>query len=59
MLADISGSGLKPVHREDRPGDIKNSLADISLATRHLDYRPRVRLREGLEKTFAWFRSSF
>lgn len=59
ILADIAGSDMKPVHREDRPGDIRNSLADISLAQKHLGYQPKVRLKEGLERTFAWFRTSY
>lgn len=58
-LASIAGSDMKPVHREDRPGDIRNSLADISLAKKHLGYEPQVRLREGLERTFDWFRATF
>jgi len=59
MLAAIAGSEMKPLYRDDRPGDIRNSLADISLARKHLGYEPQVRLNEGLKKTFSWFRESF
>ncbi|HEX5003448.1 MAG TPA: SDR family oxidoreductase [Bacteroidia bacterium] len=59
MLATIAGSDMKPLYRDDRPGDIRNSLADISLARKHLGYEPQVRLNEGLKKTFNWFRESF
>ncbi len=59
ILKEISGSDLNPLHREDRPGDIRNSLANISLASKHLGYDPKVKLREGLEETFEWFKNTF
>jgi UDP-N-acetylglucosamine 4-epimerase len=49
----------KPKHREERPGDIKNSLADISLARKFLGYEPEVKLKEGLAITFDWFSKNF
>ncbi|HZF99421.1 MAG TPA: SDR family oxidoreductase [Chitinophagales bacterium] len=54
-LNDVLGTNVEPVHREDRPGDIRNSLADISLAQKLLDYRPTVRFKEGLAYTAAAF----
>jgi UDP-N-acetylglucosamine 4-epimerase len=59
MIRDIAGSDLDPVHREERPGDIRNSLADISQASGLLSYDPQVKLKEGLEITFDWFRKNF
>jgi len=38
-------------YREPRPGDVRNSLADISLAQRLLGYKPTVGFREGLART--------
>jgi UDP-N-acetylglucosamine/UDP-N-acetylgalactosamine 4-epimerase len=52
QLRVIAGSGLDPVHREDREGDIRDSLADISLAQKYLGYAPMVKLDEGLRRTF-------
>lgn len=45
------------IHREERPGDIKNSLADISKAKKLLNYRPLVKFEEGIERTIEWFKS--
>ena len=59
LIREIGGSDLQPVHREERPGDIKNSLADISLAAEYLSYDPEVKLKEGLTTTFDWFRKNF
>ncbi len=40
-----------PEYREPRPGDVRDSLADISLAQRLLGYQPTVRFHEGLART--------
>jgi UDP-N-acetylglucosamine 4-epimerase len=56
MIAALTNSDLKPTHRETRPGDIRNSLADISKAKENLAYSPTVKAAEGLKRTFEWFR---
>jgi UDP-glucose 4-epimerase len=40
----------------DRAGDIKHSLADISLAGKYLGYKPEIDFEEGLKRTVAWYR---
>jgi UDP-N-acetylglucosamine 4-epimerase len=55
-------SNLKPVVREsipERPGDIKHSLADISLARDLLGYRPAYSLADGLTEAIAWYADYF
>jgi nucleoside-diphosphate-sugar epimerase len=56
MLADFLGQTVQPEYRAPRAGDVKHSLADISKAERMLGYRPVVRFREGLRRTFEYFR---
>jgi UDP-N-acetylglucosamine 4-epimerase len=46
---------VRPVHREERRGDIKYSKADIGKAKRLLGYRPDFRVIEGLERTIDWY----
>ncbi|MBK9317947.1 MAG: SDR family oxidoreductase [Bacteroidetes bacterium] len=58
-IASISGSKRQPAYAPERKGDIKNSLADISMAKNLLGYEPHYQLREGLEITVAWFRKAF
>lgn len=58
MIAKLTDSTLKPLHRETRPGDIRNSLADISKAVQLLKYDPTVKAEEGLKRTFEWFKNS-
>jgi UDP-N-acetylglucosamine 4-epimerase len=57
-IASILGSDIKAVHGDPRPGDIRDSLADISTARRDLAFEPGVQMDEGLEKTVAWFREN-
>lgn len=40
---------------ENRVGDIKDSLADVSKISKHLKYSPEVSVFEGLDKTIDWF----
>ncbi|MFN6946806.1 MAG: SDR family oxidoreductase [Cytophagaceae bacterium] len=57
-IAEIAGSSIKPVHRSPRMGDIPFSHADISKAEGLLDYKPEVRINEGLKHTVEWFRGN-
>jgi UDP-glucose 4-epimerase len=49
-LNRILGTSIKPVFEEERPGDVKHSLADISRAVEKLGYRVTTRFEEGLKK---------
>lgn len=55
-LKDCAQSSLEPIYREEREGDVKHSLADISKAQRVLHYAPGVQVKEGLKRTFEWFK---
>jgi len=48
-------SDFEPTHREPRAGDIRNSLADISLAKEYLTYEPTKKFEHGLKETIAFF----
>ncbi len=55
MLAGIFGKHVEPTFDPSRPGDVKHSLADITLAREILDYQPEVFFQEGLRRTVAWY----
>ena len=55
-LNDLLGKQVEPKHIASREGDVRDSLADITLARRHLGYDPKVRFEEGLRLTVEWFR---
>ncbi|MGD9688864.1 MAG: NAD-dependent epimerase/dehydratase family protein [Phycisphaerales bacterium] len=53
------GRAPEPVLAPARPGDVRHSLADVSLASRLLGYRVLVPLDAGLDETVAWYRRLF
>jgi nucleoside-diphosphate-sugar epimerase len=57
-LCALTGYSGKPAYAEPRSGDIRDSLADISLARELLGYEPQVDFREGLRRTVEWYRQS-
>jgi len=56
-LRKLTGAKHHPQHREFREGDVRHSLADISLAKRELGFRPTHTLEQGLEQTVSWYRA--
>jgi nucleoside-diphosphate-sugar epimerase len=58
MLQKASGKTLETKYEPAREGDIRNSLADITLAKEFLGYEPAVLFEEGLERTFAWYQAN-
>ncbi len=58
MLNRILGSQFQPTYDAPVPGDIRHSLADITLARDALSYTPRVDVHQGLEQTIAYLRST-
>ncbi len=54
-LNTLMDTDLEPIHAPERPGDIKHSLADITLARRLLNYEPIVDFETGLKQTLDWY----
>jgi UDP-N-acetylglucosamine/UDP-N-acetylgalactosamine 4-epimerase len=59
FIKEYLKSDIKPVHREPREGDIRNSLADISLAKSLLNYEPTTKFETGLVKTIEYFKELY
>ena len=57
ILKKLTGYSGEVKYGPEREGDVKHSLADISLAEKHLGYKPKVDFEEGLTRTVAWYRS--
>jgi UDP-glucose 4-epimerase len=57
LLKPLTGYTGTVKYAEERGGDIKHSLADITLAQKHLGYKPLVSFEEGLRRTVEWYRS--
>lgn len=57
-LRAIVGGGADPTYAAPRPGDVRDSQADISRARAELGYEPVVAFDEGLRRTIAWWRGT-
>jgi UDP-N-acetylglucosamine 4-epimerase len=58
-IRDMLGKEHQPTYRDPRAGDIRNSLADISLAQNLLGYQPTQKFMDGLHQTVAFFREKY
>lgn len=56
-IQNILGIEAEIIHREERSGDIKNSLADISKISKILNYKPSHTFFEGLKETVTYFKN--
>lgn len=56
MVREVSGRPVPAEHRPAREGDVRDSLAGLDRARDLLGYRPEVSLREGMRRTWEWFR---
>ena len=57
-MCDLLEVQTETIYRELRAGDVRDSQADISRAKQLIGYVPLVDLREGLERTLAWYRGA-
>jgi nucleoside-diphosphate-sugar epimerase len=58
ILGDLLSVEIDARYEQERPGDVKHSLADISRAKKVLGYEPKVYFRKGLEMAIDWYRSN-
>jgi nucleoside-diphosphate-sugar epimerase len=60
LVAEACGAAdIQPRHEPTRAGDVKHSLADLSLARELLGYEPVVGLERGLGETIDWYKSLY
>ena len=52
-------TGKKAMYNQlpDQPGDVPKTYSDITKAKKDLDYEPKTRLFEGLEKMYEWLKN--
>jgi UDP-glucose 4-epimerase len=56
MIKDIMGKDISPIYENERAGEIKHSVADISKA-KSIGYTPKNDFKEELAETVEWFNS--
>lgn len=58
MIMMITGIKMDPIYERARPGDVRDSLADISNAEKMMGYAPDYNLDLGLRETIKWFQEN-
>lgn len=57
-ISGLAGFDQKAHYGPERPGDVKHSLANIEKAESLFGYDPKWKMKEGLEKAFAFYKES-
>jgi UDP-glucose 4-epimerase len=57
LIGEAAGTEPEVEHAPPRPGDVRDSLADISAARTAFGYAPEVSLQEGLAEYLIWMRA--
>lgn len=55
VINQTLGKNIEPTFEPVRKGDVKHSLADISLARELLDYEVKIAFNEGIRHTVEWY----
>jgi len=57
-IADKTNLDLKPAYREERKGDVKHSLANISKANSLIGYKPEISVLAGIVIALEWYKEN-
>ena len=55
MINELLGKDIKPNYTDPRPGDVKHSLADITLAEKLIGYKTKIPFKQGLKLAIEWY----
>jgi nucleoside-diphosphate-sugar epimerase len=58
IINKLLSKNIKPKYDPPRAGDVRHSLADISLAEEVIGYKPIVPFADGLQKSIDWYREN-
>jgi nucleoside-diphosphate-sugar epimerase len=58
LLQEIEGVSLPAQYGPPRPGDVRDSQADVTAAVRELGHEPRFTFEDGLRRTLAWYKEA-
>ena len=55
LLRELLHTDIEAEYTDPRPGDVRHSLADVSLAKKVIGYEPKVFFADGLRKAIDWY----
>jgi len=54
-ISQLAGHNIEPKYEQDRPGDIRESVANIDHAKKDLGFKPDYSFEKGLKETFEYY----
>ena len=57
MIKEIMGKDIEPIYENERAGEIKHSVSDISKA-KSIGYNPKNDFIDELTETVEWFKNN-
>jgi UDP-glucose 4-epimerase len=54
IVLEAMGSDLKPIHMEDRPGEVKHAYCTVEKSMKLLNYKTRHSIKEGVARMAEW-----
>ena len=57
-IKKLTESQTDIIYRDQRQGDVRDSLANIDKAKKEINYIPKFKLQEGLEKALNWYKNN-
>ena len=58
QLKALLDTDIEAVYQPPRPGDVKDSLADVTLAKETIGYVPEIFFEEGLARAIGWYKEN-
>jgi len=58
LLRELMDTDIQPEHADPRAGDVRHSLADVSLAKQVIGYEPKIFFADGLRKAIGWYKAN-
>jgi len=57
ICSNITGENQKPIYKKDRPKEVKHATCSADKARKILNYKTKISLRDGIEKTFQYIKN--
>ncbi len=57
ICSNITGVNLQPIYKKDRPQEVKHATCSADKARKLLNYKTKVSLQKGIEKTFEYIKN--
>jgi len=56
ICSNLTGVNLEPIHKKDRPKEVKHATCSADKARKLLNYKTTVKLSDGINKTFEYIK---